>query len=728
MKQGGTRGQTEGATMEEARLKRALDDARENFVREARAATNITLSLRKGVRVGKVFNLKRGTDRTRLDAYIAQNPHAPVAIAKTAYDKAYSEWKEYLYAHKHKDEADREVRNEVMRVITERRMSALQATFGRFFKEHPKIAIPLALALMLVVGLTVVKIGGVMAATAAIGTALGIRLGGGYAARGVYAFLNRHKDPEAIGAHLANIQYSTNWLSFISALVVGFYVRFVGAEQALTSFGYTADEARGIADTRVGAAIGTDQIIAPAEAAPRGPQTGPEGVITPDEQAFIKKTLAPFERIADQYDARIKALEAQREDFIRRAMAAGRPRHEAEYYFDANLEILRDVARAYRNLINSTRGQLEYVARWPFRPDAPNALVDEAHLRTATLSQGTGQLEDQYRQFAGTVERGRIPVFVESSLQKPQGGTTPVSYELTGDTNQNPSEGAVEVPVAGGEAINALWEMARPAFEGYNKISNMITLLDPVEPEFGTPEHIEWYNLRNQLVDAQTAYRDVLHGYARLQSVLGELSVKNPSLSSSELISLIQNDQESARGLKTLVSLRRGIEPTANELIDRARSAYNLPEPSASPTESPEGSLAPTEEPGVQGQGEIIEVAYGDNVPNFSDPTQCQEYIFKMGDRAKRMLLEYLQSLPEPKPNASNVELVAYNQRKQAILAAIKHIDDIVHQRTSDAVDYDGYRDAAQGPNNLRDLATLAKMEIERTLAQIFPRGRPFVV
>ncbi len=712
--------------MEEARLKRALDEARDNFTQEARAATNITVSLRKGVRVGKVFNLKRGTDKTRLDAYIAQNPDTPVARAKAAYDTAYKEWKEYLYAHKHKDEADREVRNEVMRVITERRMSALQATFGRFFKEHPAIAIPLALIMMLVVGLTVVKIGGVMAATAAIGTALGIRLGGGYAARGVYAFLNRHRDPETIGAHLANIQYSTNWLAFISALVVGFYVRTVGAEQALTSFGYTADEARGIAETRVGAALGTDQIIGTAEASPRGPQTGPEGVITPEEQAFIKKTLAPYEQIADQYDARIKALESQREDFIRRAMSAGRPRQEAEFYFDANLEILKDVARAYRNLIGSTRGQLELVARWPYRPDVPNALADEARMRIATLSQGVGDLEGQYRQFAGTVQRGRIPVYVESSLQKPKGGTTPVSLETTPDTETGPNEGAVEVPTAGGEAINAMWEIARPAFEGYNKVTNMIALLDSVEPEFGTPEHTEWYNLRNELVDAQTAYRDVLHGYARLQSVLGNLSVKNPTFTNEQLISMVQDDQSNARGLKTLVSLRKGTESTANELIDRARSVYNLPEPSASLTDSPEVTAAPTEEPSVQ-EGKVLEVAYGDDIPNFSDPAQCQDYIYKMGDRAKRMLLDYLQSLPEPKRNASNVELVAYNQKKQAIIAAIKHIDDIVNQRTSDAVDYDGYLDKAQGPKNLRGLAALAKIEIDRTLARIFPRGRPMV-
>lgn len=727
MKQSGIGKQNESATMEEARLKGVLDEARTNFAREARAATNITLRGR-----GKAFRFTKNlfkTDKRYLDEYIAQNPDTPVALAKTAYDAAYKEWKEYLYANKHKDEADREVRNEVMRVITERRMSALQATFGRFFKEHPAIAIPLALTIMLVVGLTVVKIGGVMAATAAIGTALGIRLGGGYAARGVYAYLNRHKDPEAIGAHLANIQYSTNWLSFISAIVVGFYVRLVGAEQALTSFGYTADEARGIVETRVGAAIGTDQIIAPpAEAAPRGPQTGPEGVITPEEQAFIKKTLAPYEQIADQYDAKIKALESQREDFIRRAMASGRPRQEAEFYFDANLEVLKDVARAYRNLINSSRGQLEYVARWPYRPDVPNALTDEARMRIATLSQGTGDLEGQYRQFAGTIERGRIPVYVESSLQKPQGATTPVSYEPTaGDTDTGQSEGAVEVPVAGGEAISEMWEIARPVFEGYNRVSNMIALLDSVEPEFGTPDHTEWYNLRNELVDARTAYRDVLHGYARLQSVLGDLSIKNPSLSSNELISMIQDDQDSVRGLKTLASLRKGLEPDVNELIDRARSVYNLPEPSAGPAGSPEVVPAPVEEPGVQGQGEVIEVAYGDDIPNFSDPTQCQEYIFRIGDRAKRMLLEYLQSLPQPKPNASNVELVAYNQRKQEILAAIKHIDDIVNQRTSDAVDYDGYRDRAQGPPNLRGLAALAKIEIDRTLARIFPRGRPMV-
>ncbi len=720
MKQGGTGKQNEGATMEEARLKRALDDARENFVREARAATNITLRGR-----GKAFRFTKNlfkTDKRYLDEYVAQNPDTPVALAKTAYDTAYRKWKEYLYANKHKDEADRDVRNEVMRVITERRMSALQATFGRFFKEHPAIAIPLALTLMLVVGLTVVKIGGVMAATAAIGTALGIRLGGGYGLRSAYAFLNRHKDPEAIGAHLANIQYSTNWFAFISAIVVGFYVRTVGAEQALTSFGYTADEARGIVETRVGAAIGTDQIIAPpAEAAPRGPQTGPEGVITQEEQAFINKTLAPYERIADQYDAKIKAFESQREDFIRRVMATGRPRREAEFYFDANLDILKDTARAYRNLVDSSRVQLEYVARWPYKPDVPDALADEARTRIATLSQGAGNLEDQYRQFAGTVERGRIPVYVESSLQKHQGTPTPVSYEPTaGDTDAGQSEGAIEVPVAGGEAISELWEIARPAFEGYNRVTNMIALLDSIEPEFGTPEHTEWYNLRNKLIDLQNAYRDVLHGYARLQSVLGSLSVKNPSLSSDELIAIIQDDQESARGLKTLASLKNGAEAKADELIDRARTKYDLPEPSASPIESPEVALIPTEGPEVQGQGEAVEVAYED-LSQIKSPFDYQEYMGRKGRAALRILFSQLDRY------AGRADVASINYRAR-LLSAIEDVNRIMEEGNKDILDDQKYLDAETGPRELQRLARTNSSIIDAILRGVMPKGsRPTI-
>ena len=213
--------------------------------------------------------------------------------------------------------------------------------------------------------------------------------------------------PEDIGARMAEIQRGSKVGAFLLSLGLGFSVRSM-ARNALAGVDWVG--------VKTGFSESTS-IEAKAATLPKAPPTGPEGVITPDEQTFIDRVLEPYEDIANKYRGDIAALERQRGSYIAKAMAQGQPRAQAEFNFDQNLQLLRGTAAEYDAAIRGARGQMELVARRAFDPRYPNMLADEARLRVDGIQEAKERLSGHYAFFAEVVRTGKPPQYVEGALQ-----------------------------------------------------------------------------------------------------------------------------------------------------------------------------------------------------------------------------------------------------------------------------------------------------------------------